>query len=61
MLSDQSLKAARRPEKYLSGRWGIYSEDQKMWLDMVFASEREASENLRILLKGSSAPRRPIA
>ena len=61
MLSDQSLKAARRPEKYFAGRWGIYSVDQNVWLDMVFNSEREASENLRILLKGPPAPRRPVA
>ena len=58
MLSDPSLKTARRPERYLAGRWGIFSEANGTWLDMVFNSEREAKESLAILLKQVPPERR---
>jgi hypothetical protein len=50
MLSDTSLVAAIRPEPDLPGRWGLYSQRRERWLDVVFATEREATAALEVLL-----------
>jgi hypothetical protein len=51
MRSDPSLVAAPRPEPDLIGRWGIYSVQNKKWMDVIFGSEREASDSLKVLQK----------
>lgn len=50
MRRDQSLIVARRAEPGLVNCWGIYSDQHRRWLDVIFASEREAREALQILL-----------
>lgn len=49
MQQDSSLITGRRPEPDLPGRWGIYSVQHDKWIDVVFASEREALEALKVL------------
>jgi len=49
MVDDPSLIPALLPEHDLAGRWGLYSARHDRWMDVVFATEREASESLRIL------------
>lgn len=49
MLPDPSLVAAPRPERGHSGRWGLYSPAQGRWLEVVFGSEHEANESLKVL------------
>jgi hypothetical protein len=49
MQPDSSLITGRRPEQDLPGRWGIYSVQHDRWIDVVFASEREAREALKVL------------
>ncbi len=49
MQPDSSLITGRRPEPDLPGRWGIYSVAHDKWIDVVFASEREAREALKVL------------
>jgi len=50
MSSDSSLITGQRPESDLPGRWGIFSVQHDKWLDVVFASGKEAREALRILI-----------
>lgn len=57
MLDDPSLIAARRPEPDLAGRWGLYSVRKDSWIDVVFASEREAEESLKVLLNSKTRNR----
>ena len=49
MPSDPSLIVAPRPEQEFAGRWGIYSVDKGRWMEVIFASEHEASESLQVL------------
>jgi hypothetical protein len=49
MIDDPSLTPALRPEHDLAGRWGLYSARHDRWMDVVFATEREAGESLKIL------------
>ena len=37
------------PEEDLSGKWGLYSKARDRWIDVVFSTEREASEAADIL------------
>jgi hypothetical protein len=41
----------RRPEEELKDRWGIYSQTRSRWIDVVFATEREAIEAADIMHK----------
>ena len=54
MFKDPVLSVMKRPEKDLCGKWGIYSEARGRWLDVVFSTEREASEAANILNKQGS-------
>ncbi len=47
----------KRPENDLSGKWGIYSEARDRWIDVVFSTEREASEAADVLNKAGSKSR----
>jgi len=49
VVADPSLTVALRPERDLTGRWGLYSISKDRWLDVVFVSEHEASESLKVL------------
>jgi hypothetical protein len=49
MVDDPSLIPALRPEHDLAGRWGLYSVRHDRWMDVVFTTEREACESLKIL------------
>ena len=49
MSPDDSWTVARRVEPELKAQWGLYSVRYDRWLDMVFSSEREAAQSLRIL------------
>jgi hypothetical protein len=49
MLPDPSLVAAPRPEREFAGRWGIYSVEKNRWMEVVFGSEHEANESLKVL------------
>jgi len=55
--TDASLVPALRPERDLSCRWGIYSARRDKWMDVVFASEREAMDAIRVLQRASSRTR----
>jgi len=52
---DASLVPALRPERDLRNRWGIYSARADRWMDVVFASEREALDAIRILQQRAQA------
>lgn len=43
------LEAKLRPEPHLPGKWGIYSRRSERWMEVVFASEREAIESIAII------------
>lgn len=49
MSPDDSWTVARRVEPGLKATWGLYSVRHDRWLDMVFSSEREVAQSLRIL------------
>ena len=49
MLFDDSFIAALRTGKDLPGEWGLYSKRDDRWLDVVFATEREANAAIEIL------------
>lgn len=49
MLSDPSLIAAPRPEREFVGCWGLYSVATDRWMDVIFGSEHEANESLKVL------------
>ena len=46
-----TLSVMRRPEEELKDRWGIYSQTRSRWIDVVFATEREAIEAADIMHK----------
>lgn len=57
MLPDPSLIAAPRPEPDFVGRWGIYSVEKDRWMEVIFSSEREANESLKVLKNCKPATR----
>lgn len=57
MMPESSFVAAPRPEQDLAGWWGIYSACDDRWIDVVFASRREADESADRLRKTRGAPR----
>lgn len=57
MLPDPSLIAAPRPERDFAGRWGIYSVEKDRWMEVIFGSEREANESLKVLKNCKPATR----
>ncbi|WP_332747766.1 hypothetical protein [Sphingomonas sp. ZB1N12] len=42
-------RVARRPEPDLSG-WGFWSDTGLRWMDVIYATEREATETLEQLV-----------
>jgi hypothetical protein len=49
MVQRWDLVAARRPENDLPGRWGVYSPGTGKWLDIVFGTQDEATEAIKVL------------
>lgn len=49
MRPDSSLTVALRPEVEFRRLWGIYSAREARWLDVLFKSEQEALQSLRVL------------
>lgn len=49
MLPDPTLVAALRPEREFAGRWGIFSVEKNRWMEVIFGSEQEANESLKVL------------
>ncbi|MBY0583072.1 MAG: hypothetical protein K2P68_09185 [Sphingomonas sp.] len=49
MLTIDNLVPARRPESDLKGRWGVFSVGNDRWMPLVYNSEREAAEAIRII------------
>ena len=49
LSQDPTLVAAHRPERELASRWGIYSARRDRWIDVMFASRKEAEEAIGIL------------
>ena len=49
MRIDPSLTVAKRPERDFAKLWSLYSPRQDVWLDVVFATEREALVALQVL------------
>jgi hypothetical protein len=45
----QELVPKLRPEPDLKGRWGIFSVSEEQWMAVVYATQREALEGIRIV------------
>ncbi|WP_156359440.1 hypothetical protein [Sphingomonas sp. Leaf242] len=50
MKRDHTLIVARRFEPGRVNCWGIYSDQHCRWLDVIFASERDAKEARLVLI-----------
>ena len=49
MRIDLALSVGRRPEREYAQLWSLYSAQRSCWLDVVFATEREARQALGVL------------
>lgn len=49
-MSMAGYRVTRRNEPDLSGSWGLWSDERKRWLDVIYATEREATDMLAHLL-----------
>ncbi len=56
LRSDPSLVAVHRPERELATRWGIYSSQEKKWIDVFFASKAEAETAIAVLNRAGASP-----
>ena len=57
MRVDASLTTAKRPEREFAKSWGLYSAKDARWLDVLFATEREALDALTVLAGGRRSRR----
>jgi hypothetical protein len=53
MKFHDSFVAMPREGANLPGRWGLYAIGNDRWLDVVFATEREANDAIYILKSGA--------
>ncbi len=51
-------RVAKRPEPKLDGAWGLWSAIESRWLDLLFATERDAEDALTYLLLQNSEDNR---
>lgn len=49
-MSASDYRVAQRPEPKLDGAWGLWSAVEARWLDLLFATERDAADALNYLL-----------
>lgn len=49
MPADPEIVPTLRPEPDLRGRWGLYMPRESRWIDVIYASEREAIDAVKIV------------
>jgi hypothetical protein len=49
-MSMAGYRVAKRTDPDLSGSWRLWSDEQKPWIDVIYATEREAANMLAHLL-----------
>ncbi|MGI4730671.1 MAG: hypothetical protein ACRYFW_02850 [Janthinobacterium lividum] len=48
-MDDERIVVAEREEPDFAGRWGLFMPAEQRWLDLVFDSQKEAVEGIRVL------------
>jgi Mg2+ and Co2+ transporter CorA len=46
-MSLEGYRVARRNDGDHAGSWGFYSDARNRWLDLVYPTEREATETMK--------------
>ncbi|MGR6331162.1 hypothetical protein ACU5AX_19045 [Sphingomonas sp. XXL09] len=47
-----AYRVARRTEPEFSGSWGLWADERQRWLDVIYPTEREATDMLEHLVAG---------
>ena len=46
-MSLEGYRVAKRDDGEHAGSWGFYSDARNRWLDLVYPTEREATETMK--------------
>lgn len=50
MASHREIVPTLRPEPDFRGRWGLYLPQEGRWIDVIYASEREATDAVSVVV-----------